>query len=463
MNGPRILLVDGDSIERSELSSALREHGMIVETAIDGFRALHKLDAFDADLVVADLRLFCLSGAALLPRLRDANYGRAFVVISEQGDLQGAVEAIDAGAFGHLTRPVDVGKLLSVIRRATPRRRTRARHGHDVPVVDARRALLGSSAAMELVHRSIEQVAPARASVLITGESGTGKELVAAALHAQSPRAARAYVRVHCAALAETLLESELFGHERGAFTGAVTRREGRFQQADHGTLFLDEIGDISALTQIKLLRFLQSREFERVGGNETLHVDVRVVAATNHALAHDVAQGRFREDLYYRLNVVTIEVPPLRARREDISGLAEHFLRRFTAENGREIGGFTDDALECLMRHDWPGNVRELENVIERAVVVSKGEAIRRADLAPIVRNGHVSLDGDIPVVPGATLAEMERHMILKTLEHTSGCKARAARILGISPRTLQYRLTSYRAEASSMATAEGGSALTP
>jgi two-component system response regulator HydG len=281
---------------------------------------------------------------------------------------------------------------------------------------------------------------------LITGESGTGKELIAAALHQHSSRAAGPFVKLHCAALAETILESELFGHEKGAFTGAVARRDGRFSQADGGTLFLDEIGEISPAVQVKLLRFLQEHEFERVGGNQTIKVDVRVIAATNRDLLKLVREGKFREDLYYRLNVVAIEMPPLRVRPGDVALLATHFLKKFSKENGKTITGFTDDALERLARYAWPGNVRELENAIERAVVISRGDVIRSEDLAlggggavePVARDGY-------PPIPGASMAQLEKYALLKTLEHTGGSTSRAAEILGISARTIQYRLQEY------------------
>jgi DNA-binding NtrC family response regulator len=305
--------------------------------------------------------------------------------------------------------------------------------------------IVGSSEAMREVLETVLQVAPSRASVLISGESGTGKELVAAAIHQHSTRASGPFVKLHCAALAETILESELFGHERGAFTGAVARRDGRFQQADRGTLFLDEIGEISPAIQVKLLRFLQEHELERVGGNQTIKVDVRVVAATNRDLKQLVANGKFREDLYYRLNVVAIEVPPLRSRPSDVALLAAHFLQRYAKENDKTIGGFSDEALARLAAYPWPGNVRELENAIERAVVVCRRDQIRPEDLAPAIQAATGRpLDG-MPPIPGATLAELERFAILKTLEHTGGSTSRAAEILQISPRKIQYRLRDW------------------
>ncbi|HLL20873.1 MAG TPA: sigma-54 dependent transcriptional regulator, partial [Kofleriaceae bacterium] len=286
-------------------------------------------------------------------------------------------------------------------------------------------------------------VAPSRATVLITGESGTGKELVANALHQRSTRANGPFVKLHCAALAESLLESELFGHEKGSFTGAMARKDGRFQIADGGTLFLDEIGEISPSIQVKLLRFLQEHEFERVGGNQTIRVDVRVIAATNRNLSDLVAKGKFREDLFYRLNVVALEMPPLRDRRTDIPSLAKFFLDRFNKENVKTLDGFTAEALERLMAYDWPGNVRELENAVERAVVLCNTSVIEARHLPPSVQPRMTP--AGMPAIPGSTMADLERYAILETLKSTGGSTSKAADILGISVRTIQYRLHQY------------------
>jgi two-component system response regulator HydG len=309
---------------------------------------------------------------------------------------------------------------------------------------DAFESLVGQSARMTEALETVRQVAPSTASVLLLGESGTGKELFARALHAHSPRAGRPFVRVACAALPETLLESELFGHERGAFTGAVYARAGRFEIADGGTLFLDEIGDLTPPVQVKLLRFLEEREFERVGGNKTLHVDVRIVAATNRDLAAKVATGEFREDLYYRLNVIEIHVPALRHRPGDVPVLAGHFLRKFAAENAKDVRAFSDQAMELLQAHSWPGNVRELENAVERAVVLAR-EPVLGVELFP-------SLTGSDPFSKTkrgqtpATLEDIEREAILRTLAEVGGSTTRAARVLKISPRKIQYKLREYR-----------------
>jgi DNA-binding NtrC family response regulator len=443
----RILIVDDEANARTALAELLRDEGYSVETAADGFKALPKLDEFAPDLLLTDMKMPGLDGIGLMRKAREKDPESVAIVMTAFGAVETAVAAMRDGAADYLTKPINVDELVLVIERALERRRLRVEAGQLRERLSERSRLpniIGSSPAMQAVFETVLQVAPSRASVLITGESGTGKELVAAAIHEHSPRANRPFVKLHCAALAETLLESELFGHERGSFTGAVARRDGRFQQADGGTLLLDEIAEISAGVQVKLLRFLQEHEFERVGGNQTIKVDVRIVAATNRDLLQRVRDGLFREDLYYRLNVVSIEMPPLRARPTDIALLAMTFLKRFARDNQKTITGFTDEALERLSKYAWPGNVRELENAIERAVVVARGDLIGPADLGPaIAASGRPA---GAPVIPGATLADLERYAILTTLEHTGGSTSRAAEILGISPRKIQYKLHEYQ-----------------
>jgi DNA-binding NtrC family response regulator len=444
----RILVVDDEANARTALVSLLDEEGYSMESAADGFKALPKLEEFAPDLLLTDLKMPGMDGLELMQRARAADPECAVVVMTAHGAVESAVSAMQQGAVGYLTKPINFEELVLNIERALERRRLRVETGHlRERLAEKHRvsSIVGSSAPMQTVFDTILQVAPSRASVLITGESGTGKELVAAAIHQHSPRAGGPFIRLNCAALAETVLESELFGHERGAFTGAVTRRDGRFQQAHRGTLFLDEIGEISPALQVKLLRFLQEHQYERVGGNETVEVDVRIIAATNRDLKQRVGEGKFREDLYYRLNVVTIDVPPLRSRRSDIALLAVHFLHKYTQENGKTINGFTDGALEALSRYDWPGNVRELENAVERAVVVSRQELVQPTDLPTIVAAATTAAKSDVPQIPGSTLEAIERHAILKTLEHTGGSTSRAAEILGISPRKIQYKLQEY------------------
>jgi DNA-binding NtrC family response regulator len=442
----RILIADDEVNARAALVELLREEGYTVESAADGFKALGKLDDFAPDIVLTDLKMPGMDGIELLARVREKAPDIGVVVMTAFGAVETAVSAMRAGARDYLTKPVNMAELSLVIAREIEQRRLRAETG----LLRARLSeryrfenIIGNSAPMQEVFQTVSQIAGARASVLITGESGTGKELIAAAIHEHSPRAKGPFVKLHCAALAESILESELFGHERGAFTGAQARRDGRFFQANGGTLFLDEIGEISQAVQIKLLRFLQEREFERVGGNETISVDVRVIAATNRNLQQAVADGKFREDLYYRLNVINLEMPALRARPSDVPLLAAYFLRKYAAENAKQIDGFSHDALERLSAYSWPGNVRELENVVERAVVLSRGNEVTGADLPPHLVPAKER--GGIEI-PGATMDEIERHAITKTLESTGGSTSAAAEILNISVRKIQYKLHEYQ-----------------
>jgi len=447
----RILIVDDVADASAALAELLRDRGYLVETARDGFKALPKLKEFAPDLLLTDLRMPGMDGVSLVRRAREIDPDTVAVVMTAYGSVDTAMEAMRHGAIDYVTKPIQVDALLRVIEPALDQRHARrsAMGSGAHPVgMDRLDDMVGASPVMQGVFDTVMQVAPSRASVLITGESGTGKELVAAAIHRHSARHGGPFVRLHCAALAETLLESELFGHERGAFTGAAARREGRFHQAHGGTLFLDEIGEISPSTQIKLLRFLQEREFERVGGNKTIKVDLRIVAATNRDLHASVRDGRFREDLFYRINVVTVDVPPLRHREGDIPLIAAHFLHLYAVQNQKRITGFTAEAMERIVRYSWPGNVRELENAIERAVVVCRDPQIRAEDLPAAIHVHPGTTRSGGPAVPGATLAEIERHAILATLEHTGGCTSRAAAILGISPRTIQYRLREYAGE---------------
>ena len=446
MKKARILVVDDEASARSGLAKLLDQEGYDVDTAADGLLALELVAEKAPHLVITDLKMPKMDGMELLAKVREQNPSIPTIVTTAFSDVSSAVQAMRSGAEDYLTKPIDFDALLLAVERALQRRelateaenlrrqlRTRDQVGLE--------GLLGTSPAMQRVYRMATQVAPSRATALITGESGTGKGELARAIHALSPRAKAAFVTLHCSALAESLLESELFGHEKGAFTGADRRRVGRFEQADGGTLFLDEIGEIPASTQVKLLRVLQEKTFERVGGNETIKVDVRLVAATNKDLATEVRERRFREDLYYRLNVVHIEMPPLRLRGQDVVVLAEHFLSKFARENQRQITGLSPAARSKLIAHRWPGNVRELENAMERAVVFSEG-AVVEADALPF------DAAPDTPDgirIPGATLAELEKHAILATLDAAQGSTSRAAEILDISVRTIQYRLHEY------------------
>ncbi len=445
----RILIVDDESNARAALSEILDEEGYATETAADGFKALGKLEEFDPDVILTDLKMPGLDGIAFMEKAREAAPGAVFVVMTAFGTISSAVDAMRKGAENYLLKPLDPAALGAVVERAmekakllqeTQRLRDRLRERN------AFSHIVSSDPKMNAVLELVSQVGPSRASVLITGESGTGKELIAEAIHLASPRAKAPFVRLHCAALSESLLESELFGHERGAFTGAVGRRDGRFKAADGGTLFLDEIGEVSAAVQVKLLRFLQEKTFERVGGNETLKVDVRVIAATNRDLGAEIKKGTFREDLFYRLNVVTIELPPLRERKGDIPALASFFLRRYAAENGKHIETLSDDALATIREYAWPGNVRELENAIERAIVLCDGPVVQKSHLPSSVVPSEDR--GGPPPIPGTTIADLERYAILKTLEACGGSTSKAATVLGVSPRKIQYKLHEYARE---------------
>jgi two-component system, NtrC family, response regulator HydG len=443
----RILAVDDDASARAALKTLLGSQGYDVDLAADGAAALERIVELPPDVVVSDLDMPVLDGMGLLKAVRERDGDLPVIIATSATEIAAAVAAMRAGASDYITKPVDFDELVLAITRAVQdrdvrienenlRRQIRETHG------DGLKGLLGASPAMQKVYRLAKQVAPSRATVLITGESGTGKGELARAIHALSTRADKPFVAVHCASLAESLLESELFGHERGAFTGAERKRVGRFEQAHGGTLFLDEIGEISAATQVKLLTVLQERRIERVGGNESLEVDVRILAATNRDLGAEVAAGRFREDLFYRLNVVGIEMPPLRQRAQDVLGLAEHFLRKFSEENQKSVSFLSDRAKTRIRAHRWPGNVRELENAIERAVVMCEGETIEEEHL-PQLSATPLGLEGIS--VPGATMAELERYAILKTLDANSGSTVRAAEMLDISVRTIQYRLHEY------------------
>ncbi|MCA9679994.1 MAG: sigma-54-dependent Fis family transcriptional regulator [Kofleriaceae bacterium] len=445
----RILVVDDEVNARTALAELLRDEGYEVETAADAFKALGKYAESTPHVVLTDLKMPGMDGIELVKRIRAMPDPAAVVVMTAFGAVQSAVEAMRAGAVEYLTKPLNFDELVLVLDRvlehqrlAIEARQLRARLEDRY----ARHNIIGSAPAMKWVFEVIDQVAPSRATVLITGESGTGKELVAAAIHQRSPRVNGPFIKVHCAALAETLLESELFGHERGAFTGAVARRDGRFLLADGGTLFLDEIGEVSPAVQVKLLRFLQEHEFERVGGDHPIAVDVRVIAATNRDLAQMVKDGKFREDLYYRLNVVTLEMPPLRDRKTDIPALAQYFFERFAKENGKTLEGFAPEALEVLAGYDWPGNVRELENAVERAVVMCQGARLEARHLPTTVTPRVESSEGS-PPIPGSSLEAIERFAILRTLEATGGSTSKAAEILGISVRKIQYKLHEYNA----------------
>ena len=444
----RILIVDDEANAREALAELLEDEGYQTATAQDGLAALECIERFEPDVVLTDLKMPKLDGLGLLTQVKAKLPHISFLVMTAFGSIETAVKAIKCGAETYLTKPLELEAVSALVARALEKSQLTAETVRLRQRIDQRlnfQGILGDHPTMQRVLKLVTQVARSRANVLIMGESGTGKELIASAVHHNSKRREGPFVRLNCASLAESLLESELFGHEKGSFTGALGQRRGRFEQAEGGTLFLDEVGEIPGATQVKLLRFLQEREFERVGGNQTIHVDVRVVAATNRDLKKMVEEGDFREDLYYRLNVVQIELPPLRARKSDIPVLAQHFLRRYATENEIELEGFSDAALRALLAYPWPGNVRELENAIERAVVLSEHSTVD-VDLLPgLISTGSPSADELGLLIPGISMAEVERIVIERTLDAVGGSTAKAAEILGISRRKIQYRLKEW------------------
>jgi two-component system NtrC family response regulator len=448
----RVVVIDDEVNAVAALESLLREDGYEVASAHDGRTGLQLVGRFDPDVVLTDLRMAGMDGLELLARVKETSPETMVILMTAYGTVKTAVKAMKLGAEDYLSKPIDIEELEVVLQKTLEKRRllveTRALRERleEKYHIDN---VIGESPEMLSVFKTIRQVAPSSASVLLLGESGTGKELFAQALHQLSPRKNRPFVKVACAALPETLLESELFGHEKGAFTGALYSRAGRFEVADGGTLFLDEIGDISPTVQVKLLRFLEEREYERVGGNRTYKVDVRIIVATHRDLQKKVEDGSFRDDLYYRLNVIEIHIPPLRDRRGDIPLLAHHFIKKYAKINGKSIGEVSDEALSLLMRHPWPGNVRQLENAIERAVVLSNERQLTTTHFPTLTRNvetATMKAPRDQVAIPGSTLAEIEREAILRTIEAAGGSTSRAAELLQISARKIQYKLKEYR-----------------
>ncbi len=446
MSDPATLLIaDDDPGLRESLERTLTREGFRVILASDGNAALERLQAGGVDLVLTDLKMPGLSGIELLRAVKAIAADVDVILLTAFGTVEEAVRAMKEGAHDFLTKPFQRAQLMRLIRQALERRELIQQNRALQQRLDdllQEGAVIGSSPAFRRMMTLVEQVADSSATVLIQGESGAGKELVASTIHRRSPRSRGPFVAVNCAALPETLLESELFGYEKGAFTGAAGRKEGRFELADGGTLFLDEVSDLSPVTQPKILRVLQEGEFERLGGTKTLRVDVRIVTATNQDLAQMVREKRFREDLYYRLKVITINVPPLREKREDIRVLAQHFLRLYAAKNNRRLEGFTEDAVRRLEAYAWPGNVRELENVIERGVVLAQGALMDVTDLPEEIAGATPLPEGVLSVRIGTPLAEVEARLLEETLRVTKGNKTLTAKLLGIDPRTVSRKL---------------------
>ena len=435
---PHLLVIDDDGVTRELLTEVLQGEGYRVAACGSGRTALERAAGEEFDLAVTDVRMPEMDGIAVTRALKARHPEMQVIVMTAFGSVETAVEAIRHGAFDYVSKPMNLDEIKSTVRRALAERRLVDAHKDGVGTsTDTFGVVVGRSPAMVEVYKTVARVAPSRSTVLIEGESGTGKELIAAALHRHGGRAADRFIAVDCGSLADTLLESELFGYVRGAFTGAAGEKKGLFEEASGGTIFLDEIGDIGAPMQAKLLRVLQEYEIKRVGGQEWIKVDVRVVAATNRNLEQLVRHGSFREDLFYRLKVVTIILPPLRDRREDIPLLAEHFLRRYAARNAKAISHLTDEAIALLVDYSWPGNIRELEHCIERAVALASGQVLTPDDLAPELRSSlEATLHRGMP-----TLEEVKRRYLTHVLGETGGNISRAANVLGVDRRSL-YRM---------------------
>ena len=450
MAGSRILVIDDDALMREFVQEALTRAGHDCEAAASGQEGVNLLTDRGYELVITDLKMAPVDGLGVLKAVNNQSPDTRCILMTAYGTVETAVQALKEGAEDYILKPFAADELELAVNRALERARLTRENRYLREELNRPydlSAMVGSSRAMREVYEQIERVAASRATVLVRGESGTGKELAARAIHFGSPRKDKPFIKVNCAALSAGLLESELFGHEKGAFTGAHDAKAGRFELADEGTLLLDEISEISLELQPKLLRALQEREFERVGGTRSIRVDTRIVSTSNRDLEAAVNDGAFREDLFFRLNVIAIRIPPLRERKDDIPPLLDHFLQRFAQENGRNLRGYSDSAREMLMDYDWPGNVRELQNAVERAVVLATGPVLDTAHFAlsssALRPNG---TEGFVSVPFGATVAQMEKELILKTLERCNQNRTNAAKVLGISVRTLRNKLNEYR-----------------
>ena len=451
MASERILIVDDEEGMRRLLSRVLTREGYETSAVGSGAEALRLVASERFDLVVTDIKMPEMDGLQLLAELKEYEPSLPIIVITAYGTIENAVQALRSGAYDYIAKPFENDEIKLTVAKAFERERLLAENRYLHAELEGRydfSGIVGGSLAMQQVYDMASSVAVSNANVLITGESGTGKELLARSIHYSSLRKEKPFVVLNCAAISEGVLESELFGHEKGAFSGALDTRKGRFERADQGTLFIDEVAEMSMAAQVKLLRVIQEHEFERVGGNKTISVDVRIVAATNKKLEDQVKNGNFREDLYYRLNVVNINVPPLRSRREDVEPLSRFFLEKYTSETGKKITDLSPRALSCLLAHDWPGNVRELQNAIERAVVLSKGSVLTPRDF-PQGMQGDDQICLQIPEKGGSLtdiLEDLERQLIIQTLQREDGSQTRAAETLGIKRTTLRYKMEKYR-----------------
>lgn len=444
-----LLIIDDEKNIREGLAANFELEGYNVKLAENGKQGLDLISKGDIDLVITDLRMPGITGEEVLRKVSSESPGIPVIVLTGHGSIDSAVDAMRNGAYDFLTKPLNLDRLTLIVKRALSTRELSLQHNQLKSEIENKNVLeniIGKSSEMQKVFELVKKVASSKASVLITGESGVGKEVVADAIHKLSPRKDRHCIKVHCAALSENLLESELFGHEKGAFTGADSLVKGRFELAHESSIFLDEIGEINQNVQIKILRVLQEKEFERVGGQETIKVDVRVIAATNRDLEKEVKKGTFREDLYYRLNVIHIHVPPLRERKEDIPLLVSKFIQEFSKENGKEITSIDSQAKSAIFNYDWPGNIRELRNCIESAVVICSGNQIKLEDLPPNI--SQVTSDSLINIPSNVTLDEAEKIIILQTLAQNKNNKTKTAELLGIGRKTLHRKLEEYGVE---------------
>ncbi len=446
---PNILVVDDDFAHRQMIEAVLDDEGYAIQQADNGKSAVDAVGDRFFDLIIMDIRMGGMDGIEALEKIKEISPGILVILMTAYASIETAIDALKLGAHDYLIKPIDIEELKLLVKKALRFRELEMENLNLKERLDDRfdfANIIGGSKEMIRLFDTISMTAPSEATILITGESGTGKELIANAIHQNSMRKDRPFIKLNCAALPENLLESELFGYEKGAFTGAEKKRQGRFHLAHNATIFLDEIGEMAQTTQAKILRVLQEEEFEPLGSSTTVKVNTRVIAATNKNLEEEIKNGNFREDLYYRINVVNLNVPPVRERHDDIPLLADFFLKKYTEKNRRHIKGFSPHAMDMLIRYSWPGNVRELENVVERAVILARSEMITPAEYPDTFKEIEVpDTKTNVDLSPGRSLKEVEKEMIIRTLEETGGNRTHTADILGISRRTLQHKLKEY------------------
>ena len=449
MQKPRILLVDDDKNTANGLTKILLQDGYDASCAFTGTEALNLIETEHFNIIITDMKLPDISGLSIIEKAKKRDNDITVVMITAFSSVQNAIDAMKKGADDYLTKPVNIDELELILKRIWERRLLVLQNKELRQQLNDKynfSGIIGNTPEMQDIFKTITEIAPTEASVLIYGETGTGKELIANAIHYNSDRKDKPFIALHCASLSEGVLESELFGHEKGAFTGAISQRRGRFELANGGSLFLDEIGEMNSHVQIKLLRVLETGRFERVGGERTLESDVRIIAATNKDLDKEIEEGRFREDLYCRLNVINLKLPSLRERKEDIGLLIDSFLVKYSAKNKKDIKGFTSQSVKMLNNYNWPGNVRELENTIERAVVMAKREFIEPNNLPSNINVHSMKTRRETLHIPlGSTMKEIEKKIILETLQTTKGSKSKAAKILGISTRKIEYKIKEW------------------